>query len=81
MRADEYARFDALGLAALIASGEVTTDEVMAAARSRIGECNPLLNAVIELYDVPERLRGSSGPFAGVPFLLKDIGAGIKGRR
>jgi amidase len=81
MRADEYARFDALGLATLIASGEVTADEIMMAARSRIAECNPLLNAIIELYDSPERFPDSQGPFVGVPFLLKDIGAGIKGRR
>jgi len=81
MRADEYARFDASGLAALIASGEVAPDEVMSAARSRIASNNPLLNAVIELYDAPERAPDLRGPFAGVPFLLKDIGAGIKGRR
>jgi amidase len=74
MRADEYIRFDALGLATLIGSGEVSADEVMAAARSQIAECNPLLNAIIELYDSSERFPGSRGPFAGVPFLLKDIG-------
>ena len=54
MRADEYARFDALGLATLIGSGEVTADEVMGAARSQIAKCNPVLNAIIELYDSPE---------------------------
>ena len=53
----------------------------MMAARSRIAECNPLLNAIIELYDSPERFPDSQGPFVGVPFLLKDIGAEIKGRR
>jgi Asp-tRNA(Asn)/Glu-tRNA(Gln) amidotransferase A subunit family amidase len=80
MRADEYVRFDASGLAALIASGEVTTEEVMAAARARIAMDNPRLNAVIDLYDEPERAPDLGGPFAGVPFLLKDIGAGVKGR-
>ena len=44
----EYARFDALGLATLIASGEGPPDEIMMAARSRIAECNPLLNAIID---------------------------------
>src|SRR5262245_55174594 len=81
MRADEYARFDALGLARVIASGEVTADEVMGAARLQIAGSNPVLNAIIELYDSPELSTGSQGPFVGVPFLLKDIGAGIKGRR
>jgi amidase len=81
MRADEYARFDALGLATLIASGEVTAEEVMTAARDWIAMHNPRLNAIIDLYDTPERARDLRGPFAGVPFLLKDIGAGIKGRR
>ena len=73
MRADEYAGFDALGLATLIGSGEVTADEVMAAARSQIAKCNPVLNAIIELYDFAERVPDSQGPFVGVPFLLKDI--------
>jgi amidase len=81
MRADEYARFDALGLATLIGSGEVTADEVMGAARSQIAKCNPVLNAIIELYDSPEYFLDSQGPFVGVPFLLKDIGTGLRGRR
>jgi amidase len=81
MRADEYARFDAVGLATLVASGEVTADEVMAAARSQIATCNPVLNAIIELYESAEGFPDSQGPFVGVPFLLKDIGAGLKGRR
>jgi amidase len=81
MRADEYARFDALGLATLIGSGEVTADEVMGAARSQIAKCNPVLNAIIELYESAEGFPDSQGPFVGVPFLLKDIGAGLKGRR
>ena len=78
MRADEYARFDALGLATLIGSGEVTADEVMGAARSQIAKCNPVLNAIIELYDSPECFLDSQGPFVGVPFLLKDIGTGLR---
>ena len=77
MRADEYARFDALGLATLIGSGEVTADEVMGAARSQIAKCNPVLNAIIELYDFPEYFLDLQGPFVGVPFLLKDIGTGL----
>src|SRR4051794_20768931 len=81
MRADEYARFDGLGLANLIASGEVTAKEVMAAARAQIAKCNPVLNAIIDLYDLAERFPDSQGPFIDVPFLLKDIGAGLKGRR
>ena len=62
MRADEYARFDALGLATLIGSGEVTADEVMGAARSQIAKCNPVLNAIIELYDSPEYFLELTGP-------------------
>ena len=54
---------------------------VMAAARSQIAKCNPVLNAIIELYESAEGFPESQGPFVGVPFLLKDIGAGLKGRR
>lgn len=79
----EYEQYDGLGLAELIRSGEVTAADVIEAAIERIEERNPAINAVIwKLYD---RARASvsrkplEGPFAGVPFLLKDLGLAYRG--
>src|ERR1700742_5118186 len=77
MDAAEYARCDALGLAQLIARGEITAAEALAAAQSRAREVNPSVNAIVRCMDAEaeERLREPlDGPFAGVPFLLKDLG-------
>jgi amidase len=68
---------DALGLAELVRRGEVHPRELVAAAIQRVEEHNPRLNAVVhKLYDralqIAER-GGSQGPFAGVPYLLKDM--------
>lgn len=81
MNVEEYARLDATALAALIRSGGVSRAGVLQVARDRIAACNPSINAVIELYDEPVEDSESQGPLAGVPFLLKDIGAGIAGKR
>ncbi len=81
MKEEEYAGLDATALAALIRSGEVSRAGVLRAARDRIAACNPSINAVVELYDEPVEDSAALGAFAGVPFLLKDIGAGIAGKR
>ena len=71
MLRSEYAALDGLALAALIARGEVTAQEVKDAALSAIAAVNPEINAVIECWD--DGPISTSGPFAGVPFLVKDI--------
>jgi Asp-tRNA(Asn)/Glu-tRNA(Gln) amidotransferase A subunit family amidase len=49
-----------------------------------VEKVNLRINAVIEVYQ--DRVEGlddraiPTGPFAGVPFLMKDIGAGEGGR-
>ncbi|GAA0959040.1 amidase [Actinocorallia libanotica] len=76
MRYEEYRRFDAVGLAEVVAKGEVKPEEVLEAAIGRAEEVNGRLNAIVHpMYDLArERVRtGVSGPFAGVPFLLKDL--------
>ena len=80
----EYASFDGLGLADLIARGELSTREAAAASFEAQAIVEGPLHAVIETYDEavdrqPERL--GDGPFRGVPFLIKDCGlhfAGLK---
>ncbi len=77
MESTEYAAHDGLGLAQLIADGQVTAEEVVQAAQARAREVNPRINAIVRWMDADAQARLSeplSGPFAGVPFLLKDLG-------
>jgi amidase len=73
----EYDHLDALDLAALVRRREVSPQELLEEAIRRTEEANPRINAVIHrMYDhARDRTRGSlpTGPFTGVPFLLKDI--------
>lgn len=79
MRIDEYAQHDATGLAALIRGGEVSRTEVYDAAIAAIGAMNPRLNAIAAgPWEQPPPYR-LDGPFGGVPFVLKDLGAHPQG--
>jgi len=73
----EYDRFDGLGLAELVRKKEVSPSELCEEAIRRIEQVNPKINAVItRMYDIARKEVQSGipgGPFAGVPFLLKDI--------
>ena len=83
MNQQEYQSHDAVGLAGLIASGEVSAAEVLEAALARSAQVNPTLNAIIhDLSDEARALAAGgapAGPLAGVPFLIKDIVAQVKG--
>ena len=85
MNLTEYASFDAMGLADCVKKGDVTPTELTACAVEAIQKINPDVNAVIEVY--PDRTESfdeltlGDGPFHGVPFLIKDIGAPEKGRK
>ena len=72
MNLDDYARYDGLGLAALVRSGDVSAAELAAAARLGIEKVNPALNAVIGEIDA-QPPASATGPFAGLPFLIKDL--------
>ncbi len=79
---DEYADYDGLGLGALVAKGEVQPIEVLEAAIGLAEALNPELNAIVTpLYDYGrKRARQElSGPFAAVPFLLKDAHHALTG--
>jgi len=72
----EYAEYDATGLAQLVSRGEVTPAELLEAAIARTEAVNPRLNAInIPMLDIGRARAGEllGGPFAGVPFLIKDI--------
>jgi amidase len=72
----EYLRYDALGLAELVATGEVSAAELLALARERAAAVNPRINAIVREMrpEADARAAGTlTGPFAGVPFLIKDL--------
>src|ERR1700704_6340218 len=73
----EYGTFDAVGLADLVRKRQVTPAELLGEALARTAKVDQEINAVVvKHYDYAERQveRGlPDGPFAGVPFLLKDL--------
>jgi amidase len=63
----------------------VTPAELAAQAEAGIARTNPSLSAVVEVFDdvVADPLRDGmcpDGPFAGVPYLMKDLGPTLGGR-
>ncbi|WLQ13481.1 amidase [Hahella aquimaris] len=78
----EYEKYDAIGLAELARSGEMSPDELLEAAIARIESRNPLVNAVInKLYDQAraqlDQLHPQQ-PLYGAPFLLQDLNAEVR---
>ncbi|MBP3081006.1 amidase [Streptomyces sp. 604F] len=72
----EYRAHDAVGLAALVAGGEVSAAELLEVAVARAEAVDGKLNAIVRpMYDLArDRTRTPlTGPFAGVPFLIKDL--------
>jgi amidase len=85
MNLAEYSRYDATGLAELVARKDVSARELAQTAMAAIAAINPQVNAVVETYadridGVDERTLGD-GPFRGVPFLMKDVFGHEAGRR
>ena len=81
----EWARHDGVALAERVRSGQVTAAELSAQAAAGIAMTNPALSAVVEVFDdvVADPLRDGMNPegaFAGVPYLMKDLGPTLKGR-
>jgi amidase len=84
-RFSQYREFDGLGLAKLIRDREVRPQEVLEAAIGAVEAVNPHVNALSQkLYDLGFAAISQvdpAAPFAGVPFLLKDVSAMLKGAR
>ena len=72
-----FGDFDALGLAELVRRREVSPPELLGTALARLEAVEPRINVIAMRHDDLARediARGlPDGPFAGVPFLLKDI--------
>src|SRR6476646_6237782 len=85
MNLAEYASYDALGLAGLVADKQVSPTDLAQTAAAAIASINPAVNAVVETY--ADRIDGldektlGRGPFRGVPFLIKDFFGHEAGRR
>jgi amidase len=85
MNLAEYATYDALGLAELVAKKQVSAKELAATAAAAVDKIDGTLKSVVELY--PERIDKldemslGSGAFRGVPFLIKDVFGHEQGRK
>lgn len=82
---DEWKQYDGLGLAELIRNGKITAQEVAQQVKQGVEKVNPEINAVIEVFDDAARNPATDGtnlqgPFAGLPFFVKDLGPTVKGR-
>ena len=80
--ADETRWLDLTDQASLVRRGELTAAELVQAAIERIEALDPALNAVIHrrFEQATEEASGTlDGPFAGVPFLIKDLWAATAG--
>jgi amidase len=76
MKFSEYVQYDGLGLAELVKSKQVHPSELLKIALERTDQVNPKLNAIIiPMYEQAKQRtqQESSGLFAGVPFLVKDL--------
>ncbi|MCW2688204.1 MAG: amidase, Asp-tRNAAsn/Glu-tRNAGln amidotransferase subunit, partial [Mycobacterium sp.] len=86
----DLANVDAIGQAALVASGALSAMELVDAAIARLEAARDLNAVIADLFergreqaaalDASGALRdGGAGMLAGVPFLLKDLGASLAG--
>jgi amidase len=81
----DFADYDAVGQAELVRTGQVAPLELAEAAIDRIERLNPILNAVVTPMFEQARaaavrpLPNPGSVLAGVPFLLKDLGATLAG--
>ncbi|MGH2923936.1 MAG: amidase [Solirubrobacterales bacterium] len=77
---DDLAGLDATAQAELVRGGEASPVELVDAAIERCERIDPEINAVIHTFfdRAREQAAGelTDGPFRGVPFLVKDLGAG-----
>ena len=79
----DYDRYDAVGLAELVRRKDVSAFELLDEARTRCDRVNPKLNAIVHRLDAQAELAAGAAegdqPFAGVPFLVKDLGPPLAG--
>ncbi len=74
MRRTEYTEHDATGLAELLRDGAVSHEEVHTAAVEAIDAVEPQVNAMADGPWEQPLAYSESGAWAGVPFVVKDLG-------
>lgn len=68
------ARLDGVAQAELVARGEVSAAELLDACAERIAAVDRLIHAIPTLdLERARAVRPQAGPFAGVPFVVKDV--------
>ena len=79
----DYSSYDAVALAHLVRSGDVSALELVEAAIVQVERLDGAINAVVYRdFDRARTLAAGplpDGPFTGVPFLVKDFGIGVAG--
>jgi Asp-tRNA(Asn)/Glu-tRNA(Gln) amidotransferase A subunit family amidase len=82
---NDYERYDGVGLAELVAHGDVKPEELLEAALTRMAERDRTLNSVV--IPMVEHAHAAiaaglpAGPLRGVPYLVKDLYANVRGVR
>ena len=82
---DEWSRLDAVAMAGLARSGQVTLRELTTQAAEAVTRMNPKLQGIIEVFantvDNPATdAPNGQGLLHGVPMFIKDLGSGLNGR-
>ncbi|WP_080929621.1 amidase [Tritonibacter mobilis] len=77
---DEFQACDMTDLARLIREKQISEQELQDLVLRRIEVVNPAINAVVAIYDTPSSEIPGDGPFAGVPFFIKDLYAHVEGQ-
>ena len=82
---DDYRRHDGLGLSELVRKGDVAAAELLETAIAAAERLDPAINALSQKFYDEARAAvagvDAGAPFAGLPFLLKDVSLAMKGTR
>lgn len=80
---NDYADYDALGLADLVRRRELSAEELLETVLERVAAVNPRLNAIVTpLYDQARAAVKAGlpeGPFTGVPYAFKELVVSVAG--
>lgn len=84
MRFEEYAAYDAVGLAELLKNKEVTPKELTEIALTQLEKVQPELNLATSIrkekaLQEAEKIEVGKTPFAGVPTMLKNVSQSLPG--
>src|SRR5918999_6269630 len=79
MELSDYVRCDATELKELLDGGEMSADEVRETALRAIEAVEPQINSIVHGPFEEPAPHDPAGPFAGVPFALKDLVCAVAG--